>query len=632
MARKKRKKNKKKSFFKTFVKWSFVLFLWSIIISGCAILWLARDLPQITSNPKFERKSAMTFVDNEGKTIARYGEIKGISVSVGELPPHLIQAVLAIEDRRFYEHSGIDFIGFARAMTTNIIRMKLVQGGSTITQQLAKNMFLSHERTISRKIKEAILAIWLEKNLTKDEILSAYLNRVYLGAGAYGVDAASHIYFNKPASELNLIESATIAGLLKAPSRYSPLSNPDLAKSRAQIVIKAMKDAGYIKHIETTNIPIPRPKKIFKNANSKKYFTDWTINNIDNLISAEISKKDLTFHTTLDSKIQNTAETTLVNVIKEFGSKKNITQGAVIVMRNDGAILAMVGGYNYNKSQFNRATQAYRPPGSAFKPVLYLTALMNGWTPKSKILDAPIKNGKYKPENFNNKYMGEVTLETALANSLNSASVRLIKDVGVNNTIKTARKLGIKATLNQDQSLALGSSGIPLIEMATAYATISNQGKSVTPYGIYSVIDKENNIIYEHETITPKQKIPATKARTLTKMLEKVINEGTGKNAHINAPAAGKTGTSQDYRDALFIGYSYPYITAIWLGNDDNSPMNSVTGGSYPAKIWKKIMNEALSVKEKHKSSDYTKTNDSFYEMLQNLLSNTKSPPPTYND
>ncbi len=591
-----KKKNapKRKSILLKIIKWFFVIGLWGILALAVLTAWYARDLPEITSSPRFEHRTAITVKAADGSTISRYGELKGMAVPLEDLPSELIYAVMAIEDRRFYEHAGMDPLGIARAAVINLMHGDVVQGGSTITQQLAKNLFLSHERTLRRKIQEALLAFWLENELTKDEILTAYLNRVYFGSGAYGVEAAANTYFNKSARDLNLQESAMLAGLLKAPSRYSPLNNHDLARKRMRIVLSAMRNAGYITDNalgKNSKFAVPeQAAEKRKETTTSRYFTDYVLDQLDDLIGPP--SEDLIVETTLMPDIQKAAETSLADTLDNLDEEYNVQEGAVLVMHKDGAILAMVGGRNYSKSQFNRATQAHRPPGSAFKALVFLAALEEGYKSTDKINDAPITEGEYRPSNFKDKYFGEVTLQEALGRSLNSASVRLMQDVGIGKVIDLARTLGIEAPLNRDLSLALGSSGLPMLEMVEAYGVMANNGKKVEPFVITKITDREDNLYYERNRKNAgSQVIDIHNASELTFMLTNAVDRGTGKNARLKGrPAAGKTGTSQDHRDAWFIGYTGDYIAAVWVGNDDKSPMINITGGGLPAQIWKEVM------------------------------------------
>ncbi len=587
---KSKKRAKKQSLSVRMFKWLVVLGLWAGIIGVFLIAWFAADLPEITQASKFQRRPSITILASDGSQIARYGETKGRTVVISDLPTNLINAVLATEDRRFYQHPGIDAFGIARAVMVNASKGRLVQGGSTITQQLAKNLFLSYDRTLKRKVQEAMLAVWLEWHLTKDEILSAYLNRVYLGSGLYGVDAAAEIYFGKDVEKLSLRECAIIAGLLKAPSRYSPLANPELALERSDVVLSAMVEAGYIAEHEAKESPRTLPKLAGKSAVSKEagYFADWVLGNLDDLIGTP--GMDLIVETTLSPKIQSKAEESLAAQLREKGSKLSASQGAVLVMRPDGAIVAMVGGKDRTGSEFNRATQALRPPGSSFKPIVYLTALEQGWKPGSTILDAPITQGKYKPANFAGKYYGETSLEQALAYSMNTAAVRLMKEVGVASVINNARQMGITSKLEPDLSLALGSSGVSMLDMTTAYATLANGGFGVTPYAIEVIKDTQGRVLYKRKPQAPVAVIDHRAAQNVSRMMERVLIDGTAHRIKIPFPASAKTGTSQDYRDAWFIGFTTEMVVAVWLGNDDNSPMDKTTGAGPPGEIWRDVM------------------------------------------
>ena len=612
------------------IKWMFVAALWGGLLLALLVVWYARDLPNLASAPAFERRTSITIKGADGGVLTRYGDLKAESVSVSELPSHLIYAIIATEDRRFYQHFGLDPQGFARAMVRNLVSMRLVQGGSTITQQLAKNVFLSQERTIKRKIQEAMLALWLEHELTKDEILSAYLNRVYLGSGAYGVEAASQLYFGKSARDVNLRESSLLAGLLKAPSRYSPLRNPDLAMERANVVLSAMADAGYISPDQAKALyDVPPAETSVTAGNSIRYFGDWIVDELGELIGTP--QNDLIVETTLVPALQLTAQNEIARVIDTDGPTRHIGQGAALVMKPDGAILAMVGGKDFSQSQFNRATQAVRAPGSSFKPIVYLSALESGWKPDDLILDAPFDaNEKYRPENFDGQYMGGVTLETALTKSLNTATVRLMREIGPGHVIDTAQRLGITSPLERDLSLSLGSSGVTLLEMTSAFAAFANNGLRLTPYAITKVTDADGEIYYERPNWRSAARvIDREYVYDMDKMLHSVVREGTGRAAYSDAyDAAGKTGTSQDSRDAWFIGYTDEIVAGVWLGNDDNTPMDSketagVTGGSYPARIWKTIALAAQDNNTVRELDGRTLGDGGFGALLGRLLSSS---------
>ncbi len=541
-----------------------------------------------------ERRPTITIEASNGDIIDRHGDIKGEIVDVRTLPPHITNAILATEDRKFYSHWGIDIKGIIRAFTVNITKGRFAQGGSTITQQLAKNLFLSRERTLKRKIQEMILSFQLERELDKDEILSAYLNRVYLGSGAYGIDAAARNYFGKTAEELDLREAAIIAGLLKAPSRYSPNSNPELSEKRTAVVMQAMADAGYITEgdiAEYKNIP-PAPKRKPSSGDSVRYFTDYVVAQLDDLVGNV--KEDIIVTTTLDVHIQQELEENVTKALMHHGPKSDVGQGAGFFMRNDGAVVALMGGKNYENSEYNRVSDAIRQPGSAFKPFVYLAALESGKTMFSKMEDKKIETGSYQPKNFANKYYGWVTLEKALTNSINTVAVNLMREVGVSNVIDTARRLGVTAALEPNLSTALGSSGVPMTQIVTAYSTLARGGSAVDPYAVKKIKTKSGEILYEYSAPEkPREVVEIEHLSQINAMMRSVVENGTGVGAKTSFPAAGKTGTTQDYRDAWFVGFSERYTGAVWLGNDDNSPMKKISGGSVPTHIWKQVMLKA---------------------------------------
>ncbi|MCB1556439.1 MAG: PBP1A family penicillin-binding protein [Alphaproteobacteria bacterium] len=627
---KKKKQTKSKGFslFRFLFKAALILGIWAMLLGGGIALWYAAELPALTADLRFERRAPLTFEAADGSFLLRTGDFKGETVSVNDLPPHLVYAVLAIEDRRFYRHHGIDPAGLARAMLRNLLKGRMAQGGSTITQQLAKNLFLSPDRTLKRKIQEALLALWLERNLTKDEILSAYLNRVYLGAGTYGVEAAAQTYFGKSARALGLYESAMLAGLLKAPSRYNPRANPARAKARTEIVLSAMRDAGYLSPDQAVlpsgadspqplSLPLPGRRETGENV---RYFTDWAAAEMNDILGT--TERGAYIRTTLDPTLQKTAERALEAVLASQSESRHVSQGALVLLDADGAVLAMVGGRSYAQSQFNRATQARRPPGSAFKPFVYAAALMQGETPQDTIADAPMTEGDYRPANFDDKYEGTVTLETALADSLNTATVRLAARVGIGKIIALARKAGIAAPLNRDLSLALGSNGVPLLALTASYGVFGPDGAPLTPYAIRSITDADGTLLYDRAPLgRGKRVLPPATGRDMTMMLTRVVTTGTGKQAAIpGLPVAGKTGTSQDYRDAWFIGYTDRFFCGVWLGNDDNSPMNGVTGGSLPAEIWRTALQEAHRAPPSRPPPPASKPETGFGALLNRLL------------
>ena len=579
----------------------------------------------------FERRPTITIKASNGDIIDRHGDIKGEIIDVKVLPPHITNAVLATEDRRFYSHFGIDIRGFIRALSVNLKQRRFAQGGSTITQQLAKNLFLSRDRMIKRKIQELILSFQLERELSKDEILSAYLNRVYMGSGAYGIDGAARVYFNKSAYELDLREAATIAGLLKAPSRYSPSINPERSAKRTKIVMQAMADAGYISEAELKsyeNIP-PSPRRKPSSASSIRYFTDYVVNQVNDLI--DNLDEDITVETTLDTTIQKEMEETLTKSILRYGPSHEVDQAAGLFMRLDGAIVGMMGGKNYQHSEFNRATESIRQPGSSFKPFVYLAALENGYDMYSFVFDEEITTGRYKPKNFGNQYYGAIMLEEALTKSLNTIAVNLTRDIGVSKVIDTARRLGITANLEPNLSTSLGSSGVPMIQMVTAYTALGRGGSAVDPYAIKTIINSDGLILYERTAPkTIRNVVEPQNIAQINAMMRSVITNGTGKAASLPYPAAGKTGTTQDYRDAWFIGFTNKYAGAIWLGNDDNSPTKKLTGGSAPAQAWKQVMLSAQKQGGKAYDSfmpvDIIKPDSEFDGLLNNILGESLLP------
>ncbi len=599
--------------------------LWCVLIAGGILAWYARELPHIIDNPKFERKASITVLANDGSVIARYGDIKGKNISADNIPKNLANAILATEDRRFYHHFGLDPIGLVRAVFVNLTRKGVVQGGSTITQQLAKNLFLSQERTLKRKIQEAVLALWLEHELTKDEILASYMNRVYLGAGTYGVEAASRVYFGKNAHSLTLQQDAIIAGLLKAPSRYSPSSNPQAAEDRAKVVLGAMVDAGFITEKEAKRAGSIKLDKdsITAIGQSSHYFSDWIADNLDDTIG--IPKDDIIVETTMDPEVQEATAKVLKDSVEQNGKKFNVSQAASVVLRPDGSIVALVGGVDYNKSQYNRATQGLRQPGSSFKPFVYLAAIEQGANEDTPVYDAPIAIGKYKPQNFGNKYYGDIRLIDALTLSLNTVAIRLAQTVGVDNVINVARRMGITADLEPNLSLALGTSEIPMLQMAGAYATINSGGYAVKAFGVKKIKTSKGEILFEYKPEPSPRVFRSGDIQILTNMMMSVVQNGTGQAAQGGFFAAGKTGTSQDYRDAWFDGFSRDYVAIVWFGNDNNSSMKSMTGGAVPARAWRDIIVAAKS-DPTPSSSELSKV-DSFSDDFSNMLGGIISAP-----
>ncbi len=576
-------------------KVGFLIAFWGAIALGIMIFVLSMGLPDIRKASALEQRPTIIIRDKDGKEIARMGDNQGERFRIAEMSPHLINAVIATEDRRFYKHWGVDPIGLARAVVTNIRAGGVSQGGSTITQQLAKNLFLTPERTLTRKAKEALLALYLERRYTKDDILAAYLNRAYFGAGAYGADSAARVYFNTTARKLTLEQAAMLAGLLKAPSRYSPDNDPKLTMQRTRVVLSNMVAAGYLRPgaEKMTIQPFPAREYNIGGSFDLRYYADWIMSQVDSYTGS--SAQDLIIDTTLDTKIQNHASKVLRDSIDKQGKALNITQGALVMMKPDGAVVTMIGGRDYGDSQYNRATQSLRQPGSSFKPFIYLAALEAGYTPDTTVTDAPLRIGKYSPTNYDGKYHGNVSLQDAVAASLNTVAVRTLKDVGISNVKNIAQRMGITEPLTPDLSLALGASEVHILSMTSAYATLANNGLATQPYGIRLIRTPKGQVIYQRREVPATPVLSPYTVAQMNQMLQSVVFYGTGKRAMIDRPVAGKTGTSSNYRDAWFIGYTPDYATSVWVGNDDNSPMKRVTGGAMPTQIWHDVMAYAES-------------------------------------
>ena len=564
-------------------------------VGACFTAWLAFDLPDVDRLGEIEKRPSVTLLDRNGDIFATYGDLYGEAVTLAELPSYLPQAVLAMEDRRFYEHEGIDPKGLLRAVYTNIVEWDLVQGGSTITQQLAKNVFLTHDRTIRRKGQELMLALWLERHFTKDEILALYLNRIYFGAGTYGVEAASQRYFGKSARDVSTYEAAMLAGMIRAPSRYNPLSNRALAEERARVVLDAMVRAGYMSDGEAKAVAEGTiggaPGNVARPAG--QYFADWVMDQLPDYVG--LTDTDLVVQTTLDPGLQALAEEKVATLIAEEGPAAGVSQGALISMTPDGAVRALVGGARYAESQFNRATQALRQPGSAFKPFVYLAAFEAGFTPDSMMFDGPISIDGWQPANYDGKYYGDVTLREAMARSLNSVAAQLVGRVGSQQVVEVARRLGIASAMMATPSIALGTSEVTLLELTGAYATFVNYGHVVLPRGIERVSDGEGNVIYERGGEGAGAVVAPLQVVQMQDVLQAGVGWGTGRAADIGRPQGGKTGTANDYRDAWYVGFTAELVTGIWLGNDDNTPMTDVTGGRLPAQLWASFMKPAVA-------------------------------------
>jgi penicillin-binding protein 1A len=564
--------------------------LWMLIVGSCLLGYFALTLPDTSDLGRAARRPSVTILAADGTVLATYGQLFGQPLTLQQMPRYLPEAVIATEDRRFYRHFGIDPVGLVRAARADLTAGHVVEGGSTITQQLARNLFLTPARNLARKVRETLLALWLEQRFTKNEILEIYLNRVYLGAGTYGVDAAARRYFGKSARRLDLWESAVIAGLLKAPTRFSPIRDRAMAAARADRVLANMVDAGFITAAEAAAaaregksgraVAVPRP--------GMHYFADWIVARLAD--QQDLGGRDLTVVTTLDPRLQNAAEAAVADTLRRYGKEAAVGEAALVAMSPDGAIRAMVGGVDYDSSQFNRATEAERQPGSAFKPFVYLAGLEAGLQPSDHFVDAPIRVAGWQPRDYADRYQGDMTMAEALAQSINTIAVEVALRAGIGNVAATARRLGIASPLAHDASIALGSSAVNLLELVSAYAPFANGGFGVWPYGIALVRDKDGRILFRRSGSGPGRVVGPQLCGAMNEMLAGVIGHGTGVGAALPRPAAGKTGTTQDYRDAWFIGYTAELVAGVWLGNDDDRPMNRVTGGALPALAWRRFM------------------------------------------
>ena len=575
--------NEKRYSFKTRVLIFFVnLFLVAVACLGLYILFVFLQMPSLDSILHETREPAIVFLDRNGREIRSDGRIMGMPVSVEKLPPHVWQAIVAIEDKRFFEHGAVSYRGTLRAIFVNLFHGKLAAGGSTITQQTAKNIFLSREKKMSRKIQELILSMWLENRFSKNQILDLYMNRISLVGGMRGIDAASTLLFGHGANEMSVAESAQIAAMLKAPTTYSPLKNPERNIKRAKIILAEMVRQKYIS-LDEARAAAQQLKAVNKkiDKNMYRYWTDFVREEIESRIG-EINQ-DLYVYTTLDTKLQKRATENLVSNVGDF-------QGAIVAIARDGAIMSMVGGDDYQTSQFNRAL-ALRQPGSAFKPVVYLVALENGMTPESYVNDSPFAIGDYNPKNYDELYYGGITLATAFAKSVNSVPLKLTKEYGIDSVLQMAARLGVGNNLKREYSTVLGASEMSLLDLTTIYSVIWNDGKSVHPYSIVKITDAGGHIVYSRN---PSDEITILQPQTVEYMKEllyEVVTKGTGKRAYTSNVFGGKTGTSNDNRDAWFVGATPNYVMGVWVGRDDNKSMGSkITGGTLPATIFHEIV------------------------------------------
>ncbi len=572
------------------LKWTVTFAIWGVVIVAGTVAFYAYDLPSVDGALSQNQKPGITLVAADGARFASIGEFRGGTVQLSQMPSFLPQALVAVEDRRFYEHRGVDWRGIGRAMMVNLRAGRIRQGGSTLTQQAAKNLFLTSERTVKRKVQETLLALWLEQRFTKEQILTIYLNRVYFGAGAYGLEAASRRFFDKRPAQLSLHEAAMLVGALKAPSRLNPVSDHKAARKRAAVVLAAMRKQGLVtaaQHKRAQSVGSGSARAPSR-KNAALYYADWVVDQLSGYVGPDAGS--LVVETTLDTGLQRSAERAVADLIGGKGRARGISQAAVVVLSPDGAVRAMVGGRSYVRSQFNRAVQARRQPGSAFKPIVYLAGLEHGLRPSTVVVDGPVEVGGWKPRNIDGAYAGELTLHQALARSVNTVAAKVAAQAGIAEVISTAQRLGITSRLTRTPSIALGTSEVGLLELTGAYAAIANGGIAVWPYGVERVADPGGAILFERAGDGPPRVIKRVHARALSEMLGGVVSAGTGRAARLDRPAAGKTGTSQKFRDAWFVGYTADFVAGVWLGNDDGTPMRGVTGGRDAAMLWRTIM------------------------------------------
>ncbi len=573
--------------------WSAVLAVWGLIFLVVFFAVFARGLPDTSSLYQVDRQPSITYLDRNGALIATRGTQMAPPADLDALPDYVPAAFIAIEDRRFYHHPGFDPIGMMRAMATNVRAGRVVQGGSTLTQQLAKNLFLTPDQNMRRKVQELMLAVWLEMKFSKKEILALYLNRVYFGAGAYGIEAASQRYFDKSAKNLTVGEAALLAGLLKAPSRYSPVSESERAAARATVVLNEMEEAGVITAAQREQA-VTQPVIVSRTLATQhaQYFIDWLDKSIRSLVGEPT--EDMVVETTLDLTLQTAAERSVRRIL-DRDAGKGVQQAALVALDGDGRVRAMIGGSSYADSQFNRAVDARRQAGSAFKPFVYLAAVEAGYTPQTPVVDQPITIGNWSPRNYSGTFSGNMTLAQAVAQSTNTVAAYVADQVGRDSVARAARRLGIESRIGLEPAMALGAVEVSPIEMATAYDAFANGGRRVDAYGISRIRTPQGRVIYQRQSGQSGQAINNPSLYYMNQMLRGVVTSGSGRSAAISGrDLAGKTGTTSDYKDAWFVGYTGGFVTAVWVGKDDNTAMRGVTGGSSPAAIWKGFMEAAL--------------------------------------
>lgn len=596
-----------KKVFKFFIKWGFIFFIWMLICIMLFLIYYSKDLPNIDLDKETEKEINIEILYSNNEPIKLYGNANSDITNYAELPLYLVDGLIATEDRRFFKHHGFDSLGILRAIFVNFRYGYVKQGGSTITQQLSKMILKNSEKTIKRKVQELLLAIQLERKFSKEDIITMYFNKAYFGAGKYGIKDAAKFYFDKEVYSLDLEEAAMLVGLLKAPTKYSPQNNPILSKKRTKQIIKNMHELGFISDKEYNEY---LKKYIFsiaeavsnsdENFNEELYFSDY----IKSQISDYTNETNLKIKTTLDLNIQKYIEGSIINFVNENKDKLKDSQISVIVMSKDGAILGMTGGINYNKSSFNRSIYGYRQSGSAFKLFVFLSGIREkGFTPYTMFIDEPVAVGNWFPDNYAGKYYGKVDMKTAFAKSLNSVAIQISEYSGIKNVANLAKKMGIISNIDKnDPTIALGTSEINLLELVSAYVVVINDGYAVIPYSITEIINNDNNNIeYKRKSDKKSRILNDLEIEYIKEMMYETIISGTGKNAGINklinkgyCCIGGKTGTSQNYADAWFIGYANDVVVGVWIGNDNNTSMNKTTGGTLPTILWKSIVEKII--------------------------------------
>ncbi len=624
------------------VYWGAVGAVWVAIFTVAFLAVFAYGLPDTSKLYEVQRQPSISYLDRSGGLVAVRGSQFAPPVNLDELPPYVPAAFVAIEDRRFYHHFGFDPVGMVRMVVVDLSRRRFAQGASTITQQLARNLFLSPDQTIRRKVQELILAVWLETKFSKKEILALYLNRVYFGAGAYGIEAAAQRYFAVPASKLTVGEAALLAGLMKGPSRYSPLSDTARAERRATVVLDQMVATKAITP-EQRDKAFAQPVRVSRTLASQRaqYFVDWVDAEVRSILGKskdDVLQQDLVVETTIDLPIQADAERAIKEATAPDAVARGVQQAALVAMDGEGRVRAYVGGVDYSDSQFDRVSDAKRQAGSSFKPFVYLTAMEAGRTPDTPVVDEPIKIGNWEPHNFTNRYLGPITLQTALAQSINTVAARLANEVGTQNVARTAHRLGITSPIQTDPSMALGAVEVSPIEMAQAYSAFDNGGYAVKAYGIERIRTATGKVLYDHSVAKPArtQVIANPALGYMIQMMRQVLITGSGTGARIPGyDLAGKTGTTSDYRDAWFVGYTGGFAAAVWVGKDNDTPMKAVTGGTFPARIWKAFMSGALprlrvsAIPGGEPAPAAPATSDAIGDLLEGGASSAPAPPAT---